>query len=391
MIDGILDIKIVPSWDGPNVRPALVSAIADSQLLQASIAYWTINGVLFDAALIQRLSPPNGFLCVDIHMPTDIDALASLVQKGADVRIFCQDIATYRADGKKEPPHLLHTKLLLFWAKDKPAELWVGSHNWTTRALTGLNVESSLVVRLKDSCQLFCDAAEYLQKIKSICEVFDLNRVDYYKQLQMRVEEKTVPVIEVEASGAGSLHGMEISIFGTDGRDLRELGTVRRTVYLSATENDSQEAEYVYPAKITQVGELNSANPGAGQIQLSPRRYAFRVGRKFPELLTRSEVTSNVLQQAQYYVTLELQAPEKTISFEYPRTKTGSWEVTTETESPLIRRLQPDELATVFRGRRPTLKLPVQIQPVAEQALTLSERRNLIERSFLTKRIIRRQ
>ena len=68
--------------------------------------------------------------------------------------------------------------MLLFWSRNNPAELWVGSHNWTNRAIFGLNVEASLVVELRDSSRLFCDAAEYLQKIKGICEVFDLSKIE---------------------------------------------------------------------------------------------------------------------------------------------------------------------------------------------------------------------
>jgi hypothetical protein len=359
-------------------------------LLQASIAYWTIDPAVFGAVLTKRILPPNGFLCVDLHRPTDIDALAALVRNQADVRLYCEDITTYGADGRKEPPYLLHTKMLLFWSKSSPAELWVGSHNWTNRAIFGLNVESSLVVELRDSSRLFCDAAEYLQKIKGICEVFDLSKIDFYKELQKSTEESTVPVIEVEAVEAKELAGSEISIFGTDDKDLKELGTVRRKVYLSATETDGSEREYVYPARISQVGELNSSNPSAGQISFSPRRHAFRVGRRFPALLPKAVVTSAVLASAKYYVTLELSEPDAGVRFEYPRSRTASWETRDEEQSPLIRRLGTAELARLFRDREPRVKQPVVIEPES-RALTLYDRRNATELRFVSKRVIVRK
>ena len=164
-MDDILSIKLEPDWDTPALQARFAASIGRADLLQASIAYWTIDPAVFGMALTKRILPPNGFLCVDLHRPTDIAALAAPVRNQADVRLYCEDIPTYGADEGKEPPYLLHTKMLSFWSRNSPAELWVGSHNWTNRAIFGLNVESSLVVELRDS-SLFCEAAEYLQKIK---------------------------------------------------------------------------------------------------------------------------------------------------------------------------------------------------------------------------------
>ena len=66
--------------------------------------------------------------------------------------------------------------MLLFWLKDQTVELWVGSHNWTNRAIAGLNIESSIVIQARNSSILFADAAQYLQKIKQICDEFELSR-----------------------------------------------------------------------------------------------------------------------------------------------------------------------------------------------------------------------
>ena len=220
--------------------------------------------------------------------------------------------------------------------------------------------------------------------------MFDLSRVDFYKDLQKNIDERTVPVIEVEASAAGALSGLEISIFGTDDRDLKELGTVRRKAYLLAIDTDGSETEYIYPAKITQVGELNSSNPSAGEISFSPRRHAFRAGRTFVELLPKGVVTPAVLRSALYFVTLQLSQPDTGVAFEYPRTKKASWEMRDEEQSPLIRRLGMRELALLFRGKEPRVKQPVEIEPES-RALTLYERRNAAELRFFSKRVIVRK
>ena len=284
---------------------------------------------------------------------------------------------------------MLHPKMLLFWSSDKTAELWVGSHNWTNRAILGLNVEASIVVKMKDSSPLFYEAAEYLNKTRSICEEFDLSKVEFYKELQKSIQESTVPVIEVEASQAHSLAGMEITIFGNDLRDLDELGTFRKEVYLSATENSGNVAEFIYPAEIRQTGALNSANPTAGTLSFSARRHAFRLGRRLPELLPHGDVAQSSLMDARYFVTLELQQSNPLIEFSYPRARKATWEVSEMSNSPLIRRLGVNERALLFRDRTPRLKVPTVGEEETAYGLTLYERRNLSERNFVTKRVVK--
>ena len=84
----------------------------------------------------------------------------------------------------KVPPHLLHPKVLLFNANDGGAELWVGSHNWTARALTGVNIEGSLVIRLQRDAELYVRVAEFLDDVRHRCQAFDAAATDYYKWLQ---------------------------------------------------------------------------------------------------------------------------------------------------------------------------------------------------------------
>jgi hypothetical protein len=390
MTDGVLDIRLCPEWNSPSVLASLKTALTKCSLLQGAVAYWTVGDALFVDKLSTALSRHDSFMCVDIHLPTDIDQLAQLVGKGADIRLFSEEIPTFSDSNKKEPSYLLHSKILLFCFPDSTAELWVGSHNWTKRAILGLNIETSVIFKLEMTSRLFFDAAEYLQKIKSVCSSFDLSRIDYYKDLQRFTEERTVPVIEVEAVDAGNLGWQEITIFGTDDADLRELGRVRRKVYLSATESRGVELEFVYPAAITQVGELNSINPSAGTISFSERRYAFRLGRQFPELLTKSDVLPSVLSAARYYVTLQLEGHNAALDFDFPKGREGVWRETDDDASPLLSRLGVEEMGLLFRGREPKVRTPVRQDREDSTALTLYERRQLSERSFLTNRVRRR-
>jgi len=110
-------------------------------------------------------------------------------------------------------------------------------------------------------------------------------------------------------------------------------------------------------------GSLTPGTRWPEEISFSPRRHAFRVERKFPVLLPIAVVAPAGLKSAKYYVTLELGEPDPDVTFEFPRTRTASWEMRDEEQSPLIRRLGTRELALLFRGREPRVKQPVEIEP----------------------------
>jgi len=129
-MDGILNLELTPDWYHPDVRSRLADAIKKAKAMRASIAYWTVATDFVDDLLAQRLSGPDGFLCRRLSPTTDIDQLARLVERGAAVHIHCADLPTPR----REPPQLVHSKILFFWMADRTAEIWVGSHNWTRRA-----------------------------------------------------------------------------------------------------------------------------------------------------------------------------------------------------------------------------------------------------------------
>lgn len=205
MEPGILDVKLVPAWNSPSIQNSLRHSLASFEILQAGVAYWTINHKIFGDHLTQILSHRDSFVCIDLHPPTDVDSLAALAATKCHVYLYCEDIATFSDWGQKEPPYLVHAKLLLFWSNDRTAELWVGSHNWTNRAIYGLNIESSLVVKLQDNSRLFVDVLDYLGNIRAICEEFDPAKIDFYKQLQRNMSNRADSVIELEGKHAGDV------------------------------------------------------------------------------------------------------------------------------------------------------------------------------------------
>ena len=386
MDDGILDVKLLPTWSPSSVKSEIVSALSRSQLLQAGIGYWTVTDALFGPHLAPALRDDSGFACVDLHPPTDVDALARLAGKGSHLYIYYEEIPTYTDQKRKEPPCLLHSKMLLFWSKDRTAELWVGSHNWTNRAILGLNVEASLVVRLRDSSSLFAAAAEYLQKMKDISDSFDLSKVDFYKKMQQKMVRGLVPVIELEGEDAGTLDNATMALFGTDRTELQRLGTVRRDVNVLLFDPHSDK-QYLYPAMILQSGLLAASDSSAGGISFSPRRHAFRMGRQFTLLQPEGPVDAYVLATAEYFVTLRLGTLNTAVVAEYSPPRTVAWEEINDEVSPLLLRLDADARKLLFRGKRPRVRRPV---VVAEKAhpRTIAERRSLPEHPLVSMRVL---
>jgi hypothetical protein len=380
MDPGIINVRLVPSWNSPDVRRHLALALQAAQALRSAIAYCTVDADFLGPNLCSRLKQPHGYLCVDVHLPTDIDELAQLVRRGADVRIYCEEISPPKGD--RDLRHLLHTKMLLFWMPDRTSELWVGSHNWTTRALTGLNAESSLVVKMHDSSGLFGEAAEYLERIKAICETFDLSRIELYKQLQRRSSERNVHSIEIETEEAESLEQSVATIFGSDPDELDQV-RVLHEVYVSAFDR-SGSRECIYHATVKASGLMRTEG-----ISFPAQKYAFRHGKRFPELLTKREVSADVLRNAKYFVAIEIGRYEPSLQAFDPPVRVNAWDEVDPALSPLLRRLDPEEISVMFHGERPVVKRPGDQRTAAPRLALLGERRAMNEHRLIVPRIIR--
>jgi hypothetical protein len=388
MLDGILDIRLIPPWTPSSVRGDLMTALARADVLQAGLGCWTIHDALVGPHLARTLGHERGFACVDLHAPTDVDALASVARRGAHLRVYYEDIPTFTDSGRKEPPSLLHAKMLLFWSKDRTAELWVGSHNWTNRAILGLNVESSIVIRLRDGAPLFGAVAKYLAKIKKISEAFDQAHVDLYKEIQRKISNGLTPVIELEALEGEALDGATIALFGTDSDDLTRLDTIRREVHVALTDPDSRE-QSLYPARIVHSGLLAASDASAGGVSFSPRRYAFRNGRQLPMLHREGPVNQDILNTARYFVTLGLGCRHAELLAEPPLPRRMVMQEVAEELSPVLRRLSPAARERLFRGRRARVKKPMVVNDADGGPQMFTARAKLDGASLVAMRVLR--
>lgn len=292
---------LTPMSDPGSFFRRLHASINAAQSMQAAVAYWTIEPHYVHAGLPKLLSAPSSFLCVDIHLPTSIDQLRRLA---ANINLLDYDknydyvalplphlFVHLRAPagqpevpygGQQMPDHLLHPKLLLFEMGDGSAEVWVGSHNWTHRALSGLNLEATVVLRVSQTAGVYAEAREALSQMRELCLPFDYTLVNYYKWLQGLLEPQVL--FELEGDDVRGLAGTQLKLFGTDLRDFESLNTVGKRIYLSAMDSKTGK-ESLYRAKITTAtaSHVDIATL-AEQLPQDQQRYVHREGRVFPVL-----------------------------------------------------------------------------------------------------------
>jgi len=278
------EVEFLPvSTDKLKFYRRLRAAIDHAIALRASIAFWTIDPIYVSPKLSKLLSNSDSFLCTDIHLPTNIDVLDQLAGNKANLLLHLRKI-----EGDTEikntgmPTNLLHSKVLLFDMPDGTAELWVGSHNWTRRALDNINLEASLVLKISQQTKLYQSVINELKNTKDLCTSFNRKDVEYYKWLQGLNETK--PLIELEGEDADKLRESEIAIFGTDKSEFNSINKLGTKLSISVI-NPSSQKEYVYSAVVTtasdsRVGILNIATG----VSNSKQRYVLRRNRSFPKL-----------------------------------------------------------------------------------------------------------
>ena len=100
--DGVISIEVLPSWSPSELRSRLAQSVDSAAGLSAAVAYWTVGPNFVSPNLSARIAPRNGFLCVDLHLPTDIDNLAELKRAGGNVYLFILDVKTVSDHGNDE-------------------------------------------------------------------------------------------------------------------------------------------------------------------------------------------------------------------------------------------------------------------------------------------------
>lgn len=289
----ILSIELLhPLDEPPAFFQRLQESVLRAQAIRGATAFWTIEPDLITGSFSERLATPGSFFCVDLHLPTSVEMLACLHQRlraydpaGKHLFLHLRHVdgqTEVRSGNDRMPQHLLHTKSLLFDFEDGTAEVWVGSHNWTRRALVGLNVEASLVIRVCQTSKLYQQSRRMLEHIRRLCQPFEPSNAHYYRWLQGL--EQTVPILELEGPEAGKLAEQELKLFGTDRGDFKQLHTVGHQIYLRVHDTRTKKA-YLYKAAIvTSSDSATDIERLADGLYTERQRYVVRQGQHLPHL-----------------------------------------------------------------------------------------------------------
>ncbi len=279
-----------------NAFERLESLAAGASCIRAVMAYWTIPAPDLPHQLLYGMSAPSGFLCVDIHNPTSIDALHSLHNAGVPVNLHLVSTT-----GKSEiddstgmPNHLMHSKVIVFDYEGRDSVLWVGSHNGTFRALDGINFECTLAVHASKDSEVYQEVLDHVLVIQRACKPFDPKLIAHYRYLQGSKLDNAVSVMEFENGNDQPLQvGDEISVFNMSRDDLRSFKTIDTEVIVSLHGS----REILYEAKVSQTGET----PVLKSQSFSDRRYADRYRAELPVLLGKTPVTPAMYKRGTYF------------------------------------------------------------------------------------------
>ena len=295
--DQILQIEMLHPLDQPQMfYTRLRTSISQATAMRGAVAFWTIHPHFVSATLPKLLDKPDSFLCLDIHPPTSIDLLCELAKEVSWISGRCasHDPSIYvhlrdlegqteiRGANSEMPDELLHTKTLLFDLGDGVAEIWVGSHNWTRRAMVGVNIESSLVARVSTSSALYQQISRMLDQIRQLCQPFDPRLARYYKWLQGKIRPKAF--FELEGEQANTLAHKAIKLFGTEKAEAASLKTIGNKICLAVRDTVTG-YEYLYDATVSTSSEDEEDIARlADSLQTNKQRFVFREGRRFLRL-----------------------------------------------------------------------------------------------------------
>jgi len=318
MVTGITNLTLAPLMTTPDVSRKLAQAMSNAVRMRSAIAFWTISGGdRLGIEALRLLRNAGSFMCVDIHRPTNLDVLHSMSVNSANLFLHLRQInialakkspeyAHLVADGM--PKHLMHQKTVLLDYQGGEAELWVGSHNWTGRALKGPNVESSVVINLKQESDVYREAVSNLERVRDICKPMDVNKLAWYKALQGGDDPfEMITALRLTKYDDMDLRGQLIYLVGTNERQLSQrLRSLNRDFLVEVTDQPSRKT-VLYDAEVRQTNHLPmSATPAPAPILTTPARWAEKIGSTYPTLQAAGLPPARILNNSAYWVSIQL-------------------------------------------------------------------------------------
>jgi len=136
---------------------------------------------------VRRLGAGRCRLTVSVQFPTDLDALCLLSgQLGDRLHIHLGSDTPFEQSGKQFSP-LMHSKVIQLDNTAGGVTTFVGSHNWTSTALDGVNMEAAVRILSEADDPAALAAKEHLDACFAAGVPFDPADVEFYRAVQSRL------------------------------------------------------------------------------------------------------------------------------------------------------------------------------------------------------------
>ena len=156
---------------------SLTNSLKDIDWIKGTTAFWTIfegrPEPRFSERLKRGLIKGQSYFCTDIStIATNIDAIDSYANYGCNFYVF-----SYKLSLKLDETSsmLQHSKMILIKKGDK-AIIYIGSHNFTNRALAGLNIEHTVRIETDYNSEIAYQFEYAIEQIRINSLKFDPNQ-----------------------------------------------------------------------------------------------------------------------------------------------------------------------------------------------------------------------
>jgi len=333
------------------LHPAANQAVMDdinaiavrSARLDAVVAFVTNPGAKLFRHVIDHLNGAAS-LTASIRRPTNLEALASIAEDHpGSIRIHTMHARV----GGSPPKELLHSKLVLSERRDGEMDVLVGSHNWTGKALHGVNREASLHTCSRDDHPLVSGVRRHIEQCHGEAVPLSADNLEELLQLQQ--------ALEGDGSGVGvtGVHTWKATVIHAEARDDSLRGEGRLLVYVSPQDRPGLLERFAVGRKVDlwlyKAGTLHDHTPPASIPVL------FRGKSDMLNVASSGPVTSRTVHQQLW----TLDAPELDYIRGVPVKGHPTLQVVLSLE-----RVGELEAMLYGKGHRPKLTTPIHERPV---------------------------
>jgi hypothetical protein len=175
--------------------------------------------------------------------------------------------------------HLLHSKILLFDLPNEQASIWIGSHNWTDRALSGINIETSLEILVNRNDKIYKEVKQLLADIKNQCYKVNPLLEKVYKNIQR--QEDTCLYFEPGLDEKNNIYtdlarNKKIILHLFFNKDNPPSIDNRRQILLFLRDSTNSNSGCLFKGKISRSGQLPRSESGLSFPDLDEGCYCFQ-------------------------------------------------------------------------------------------------------------------